>query len=116
MARPKQDGLFYFSFDTDFFYADKRIKRLQSKFGNDGLIFYIYMLTEIYRNGYYISWNEESAEDAAADLWFQGRVYRAGFGILAWSVTTHDEQTVYGGHYHYFTGNTETLSGGEKRL
>ena len=47
MARPKQDGLFYFSFDTDFFYADKRIKRLQSKFGNDGLIYYIYMLTEI---------------------------------------------------------------------
>ena len=71
MARPKQDGLFYFSFDTDFFYADKRIKRLQSKFGNDGLIFYIYMLTEIYRNGYYISWNEESAEDAAADLGFK---------------------------------------------
>ena len=26
MARPKQDGLLYFSFDTDFFYADKRIK------------------------------------------------------------------------------------------
>lgn len=68
MARPKQDGLLYFSFDTDFFYADKRIKRLQAKFGNDGLIFYIYLLTEIYRNGYYISWDEESVEDAAADL------------------------------------------------
>ena len=68
MARPKQDGLLYFSFDTDFFYADKRIKRLQSKFENDGLIFYIYLLTEIYRNGYYISWDEDAAEDAAADL------------------------------------------------
>lgn len=68
MARPKQDGLLYFSFDTDFFYADKRIKRLQSKFGNDGLIFYIYLLTEIYRNGYYISWDEESVEDSASDL------------------------------------------------
>ena len=68
MARPKQDGLLYFSFDTDFFYADKRIKRLQAKFGNDGLIFYIYLLTEIYRNGYYISWNEDAAEDAATDL------------------------------------------------
>lgn len=68
MARPKQDGLLYFSFDTDFFYADKRIKRFHSKYGNDGLIFYIYLLTEIYRNGYYISWDEESAEDAAADL------------------------------------------------
>ena len=68
MARPRQDGLLYFSFDTDFFYADKRIKRFHSKYGNDGLIFYIYLLTEIYRNGYYISWDEESAEDAAAEL------------------------------------------------
>ena len=68
MARPKQDGLLYFSFDTDFFYADKRIKRLHSKYGNDGLIFYIYLLTEIYRNGYYISWDKESAEDATEDL------------------------------------------------
>ena len=68
MARPKRDGLLYFSFDTDFFYADKRIKRFHSKYGNDGLIFYIYLLTEIYRNGYYISWDEEAAEDAAADL------------------------------------------------
>lgn len=68
MARPKQDGLLYFSFDTDFFYADKRIKRLRSKYGNDGLIFYIYLLAEIYRNGYYISWDEESAEDVTEDL------------------------------------------------
>ncbi len=68
MARPRQDGLLYFSFDTDFFYADKRIKRLHSKYGNDGLIFYIYLLTEIYRNGYYISWDEESEEDAETDL------------------------------------------------
>ena len=68
MARPKQDGLLYFSFDTDFFYADKRIKRLHTKFENDGLIFYIYLLTEIYRNGYYIRWDEEFAEDVAADL------------------------------------------------
>ncbi len=68
MARPKQNGLLYFPFDTDFFYADKRIKRFHAKFGNDGIIFYIYLLTEIYRNGYYISWDEESAEDAATDL------------------------------------------------
>ena len=41
MARPKQNGLLYFPFDTDFFYADKRIKRFHAKFGNDGSIFYI---------------------------------------------------------------------------
>ena len=68
MARPKQDGLIYFPFDTDFFYADKRVKRFHAKFGNDGIIFYIYLLTEIYRNGYYISWDEDTADDIATDL------------------------------------------------
>ena len=54
----------YFSFDTDFFYADKRIKRLHSRYGNNGLILYIYLLTEIYRNGYYIRWDEDLIDDA----------------------------------------------------
>lgn len=64
MARQKQDGLHYFSFDTDFFYADKRIKRLHSRYGNNGLILYIYLLTEIYRKGYYIRWDEDLIDDA----------------------------------------------------
>lgn len=68
MARPKQDGLLYFSFDTDFFYADQRIKRLHSRYGSDGMIFYIYLLTEIYRNGYYIRWDRESVDNAMDDL------------------------------------------------
>lgn len=68
MSRPRQDGLLYFSFDTDFFYADKDIKRLRARYGNDGLLFYIYLLTEIYRNGYYIRWNSESVEDAIETL------------------------------------------------
>lgn len=68
MARPKKDGLLYFSFDTDFFYADRKIKVLHSRYGNDGLIFYIYLLTEIYRNGYYIRWDEDSMDNAIADL------------------------------------------------
>ena len=68
MARPRQDGLLYFSFDTDFFYADQRIKRLHSRYGSDGMLIYIYMLTEIYRNGYYIRWDAESMDDAMDDL------------------------------------------------
>ncbi len=71
MARPKKDGLLYFSFDTDFFYADKRIKRLHSMYGNDGIILFIYLMTEIYRNGYYIGWDEETEEDTAADLYLK---------------------------------------------
>ena len=64
MARQKQDGLHYFPFDTDFFYADKRINRLHSRYGNNGLILYIYLLTEIYRKGYYIRWDEDLIDDA----------------------------------------------------
>ncbi len=65
MARLKQDGLQYFSFDTDFF-SDKRIKRLHTMYGNGSIVFYIYLLTEIYRNGYYMKWDEDSLYDAMA--------------------------------------------------
>ena len=68
MARPRKDGLLYFPFDTDFFYADKRIQALRARFGCDGLVIYIYLLTEIYRNGYYLIWNEDSEDGALADL------------------------------------------------
>lgn len=68
MARPRQDGLLYFSFDTDFFYADQRIKRLHSRYGSDGMLFFIYLLTEIYRNGYYLRWDGESVDNAMDDL------------------------------------------------
>ncbi len=68
MARPKKDGLLYFSFDTDFFYADSRIRALRARYGSDGLVFYIYLLTEIYRNGYYLIWNDDSEDNALADL------------------------------------------------
>lgn len=68
MARPLKEGLLYFSFDTDFFYADSKIKILRSRYGSDGLIFYIYLLTEIYRNGYYVRWNGDSVDNAMVDL------------------------------------------------
>ena len=32
------------------------------------MIFYIYLLTEIYRNGYYIRWDEDSIDNAIVDL------------------------------------------------
>jgi len=69
MARPKKDGLLYFPFDTDFFYADKRIKALFSRYGGDGMMFYLFLLTEIYREkGYYIVWNDESEDDVISTL------------------------------------------------
>ena len=68
MARPQKKGLLYFPFDTDFF-ADLKIRALRARYGSDGLIFYIWLLAEIYReNGYYIVWNEDSEDAAIASL------------------------------------------------
>lgn len=68
MARPQKKGLLYFPFDTDFF-ADLKIRALSARYGSDGLIFYIWLLAEIYReNGYYIVWNEDSEDVAIASL------------------------------------------------
>ena len=64
MARPKQDGLKYFSFDTDFFYSDRRIRALISRYESKGVVLYIYLLTEIYRNGYFARWDEDIMDGA----------------------------------------------------
>ena len=67
MARPVRNGLLYFPIDVDFF-NDKKIKALKARYGGDGIAFYLYLLTEIYRNGYYITWDMDSEDSAIADL------------------------------------------------
>ena len=58
MARPKKENLDYFPFDTDFF-SDTKIKILKAKYGTDGVCIYLYILCEIYRNGYFVEYNED---------------------------------------------------------
>ena len=67
MARPRKPGLSYFPFDIDFF-LDKKIKRLRAKYGNDGVMVYVYLLCEIYRSGYYIEYDEDLILDVSDDL------------------------------------------------
>lgn len=57
--RPLKQGLDYFPFDVDFFYTDKKIKVLKAKYGCDGITVYIYLLCQIYKNGYYIKLDED---------------------------------------------------------
>ena len=60
MARPKKVGLDYFSLDTNFFSADPNIKILKSRYSSDGIVLYLYLLCEIYReHGYYLEYNED---------------------------------------------------------
>ena len=69
MARPKKQGLLYFSFDTDFFYSDRRIKALRSRFGNDGIVLYIWILCEAYKDkGYYLVYDEDCIDNMITDL------------------------------------------------
>lgn len=68
MARPKKTGLDYFPFDVDFF-SDKKIKRLRAKYGNDGIVIYIYMLCIIYGDkGYYTEFDDDLILDISDEL------------------------------------------------
>lgn len=68
MARPKKAGLDYFPFDVDFF-EDRKIKLVKSRFGADGVVVYLYVLCQIYKEkGYYAIYNEDFEDVAAEDL------------------------------------------------
>lgn len=58
MARPQREGLLYFPFDVDFF-SDKKIKILKARYGVKGVSLYIYLLCEVYKNGYYVKLDED---------------------------------------------------------
>lgn len=57
MARPNKTGLDYFPFDVDFF-EDEKIIAISGEFGIKGEITAIKLLCAIYRNGYFILWND----------------------------------------------------------
>ena len=60
MARQKKEGLDYFSLDTNFFSADPNVKILKSRYSSDGIVLYLYLLCEVYReHGYYLEYNED---------------------------------------------------------
>lgn len=58
MARPRKDGMDYFSLDVDFF-SDKKIKILKARYGADGITIYLYLLCEIYKSGYYLKMDDD---------------------------------------------------------
>lgn len=57
MARQLKEGLDFFSFDVDFF-DDEKIGAISGEFGIKGEITAIKLLCAVYRNGYFIAWNE----------------------------------------------------------
>ena len=67
MARQRKKGLDYFPLDVDFF-SDTKIKLLKARFGADGISIYIYLLCEIYKNGYYVKADEDFQYVMSDDL------------------------------------------------
>ena len=67
MPRPKKKGLDYFPLDADFF-SDQKVKILKARYGADGVTIYLYLLCEIYKNGYYINADEDFVYVMTEDL------------------------------------------------
>ena len=68
MGRTASDSLKYFPLDVGFI-IDKPIQRLRAKFGADGALYYLYILSSAYGGkGYYVEYTEDFIEDAADDL------------------------------------------------
>ena len=67
LARPKKSGLSYFPLDVDFF-ENPKIKILRARYGRDGIVFYIYLLCEIYKQGYYIQVDDDFEYIISDDL------------------------------------------------
>lgn len=58
MARIAKSGLEYFPFDIDFF-QDIRIRKLIKRQGGKAVTVYALLLCIIYKNGYYMQWDDE---------------------------------------------------------
>ena len=54
-----RDGRKFFYFSTAFF-ADRKVKILKARYGSDGLILYIYLMCEIFReDGYFLRFDDD---------------------------------------------------------
>lgn len=67
MAKAKKPGIDYFPVDVNLM-SDTRIKVLFSKYHAEGCWFYMYIMSEILREGYYVELSEDFLCCAAADM------------------------------------------------
>ena len=58
MARPQKSGLDYFPLDTTF-YDDIKVRKLIRYHGGQAVSVYVFLLCSIYRDGYFIKWDND---------------------------------------------------------
>lgn len=68
MARPPKGGIDYFPFDVGFYDDKEKIKPIISRFGADGIALLIYLYCDIYKNGFYITVDEDYLHICSMDL------------------------------------------------
>lgn len=66
MARPKKTGLNYYPLDVDMF-GDIKIRKLIHRKGTAAVAVYIDILCEIYKNGYYLDYDEDTAFEISSE-------------------------------------------------
>ncbi len=66
-GRPVSEGLCYFSFDVDFF-DNPKIKSLRRRHGNTAVLFYLRLLCDVYRKGFYRKWDADYQEELKEQL------------------------------------------------
>ncbi|MGM9695016.1 MAG: DUF4373 domain-containing protein [Alloprevotella sp.] len=67
MARPSKTGLDYFPFDVDFFH-DEKILSIAKEFGPKGELCVVKLLCAVYRNGYFILWDDAMRNKMLMDM------------------------------------------------
>lgn len=67
MARPVKKGLNYFPLDVDIF-EDRKIRVLMSRYGGNGYAIYVYLLCQIYREGYFVKYDDDFKYIVSHDL------------------------------------------------
>ena len=67
MSRTISEGLNNFMLDCDFF-TNRKIKVLKANFGTEGMTVYLYLLCEVYRNGFYLKVDDDFIYIISADL------------------------------------------------
>lgn len=101
MARPQETGLDYLPLALDFMH-DRKIKRLKRRCDASAPMVYVYLLCAIYKEGYYIKWDEDLAFDLAdsmdLDESYVSDVIQGCFDVDLLSKKMFDEHRVLTSH------------------